>query len=111
MSQLISVLLFCGVAGAQDARPVLTGTVADPSGDRLAGTTVTLPGTYFGVFTDENGEFSIELREESPTVRFQFTGFGDCTVDIEHGAQHIDVVLQEKRWWKRRQEPCAVTWQ
>jgi len=94
----ISFLLFFFIAGssqqlhAQEELTV-TGEVIDAATEEpLPGVSVVIEGTTIGTITDEEGRYSLEVREPSDVLEFSFIGY--MTQIIEVGDQRtIDVEL------------------
>jgi len=76
------------------ADKVVKGTVKDPSQNGLPGVSVVVKGTQRGTITDVNGDFSLSVDEENPTLVFSFVGY--VTQEIALGGRtEIFVELKE----------------
>ncbi len=88
---LISISLF--------AQQSVRGTLRAPSGDVLAGATVTVKGTNRSVTTDANGQFTIDVSPGS-TLILSSVGFQNREItvtgsDINETLQTLDASLSE----------------
>jgi hypothetical protein len=106
LSFFVLLLLFSAV-GAQSTF-TLSGKVKDAeTGDPLAGAGVYVPGKQVGVYTDEKGNYSLQLPADTLTVIFTFTGYEsskqtitlskNTTLDVkinETGSTMEDVVIE-----------------
>ena len=69
------------------------GTVLDDQGLPLPGVTVKIKGTNKGVNTDMNGNFSINVADQSAVLVFSFIGYG--TKEVAVGSRNtLTVTLQ-----------------
>src|SRR5690606_9748381 len=76
------------------ADKVVKGTVKDPSQNGLPGVSIVVKGTQRGTITDVNGDFSLSVDEENPTLVFSFVGY--VTQEIALGGRtEIFVELKE----------------
>ena len=78
---------------------VLKGTVTDPAGVAIPGVKVYLENTTYGIITDYNGQYYLELKEEKEyQVHFKMLGMTDTLVTIFVGGKFTlqDIVLYEK---------------
>ncbi len=87
----LTLFLFAVVGGWAQT---VTGTVTDDSGDPLIGVNVIEVGTQNGTITDIDGNYSIELITQNPSLQFSYTGYANQTVEVA-GRPAIDVTLQE----------------
>jgi len=71
----------------------VTGKVVDETGLALPGVNVLEMGTTNGTVTDDGGNYSIQVREES-TLIFSFIGYARLEVLVA-GQDRIDVILPE----------------
>lgn len=74
---------------------IITGNVTsvdDPYG--LPGVTVVILGTTYGVITDLNGNFQIEVPDKYAVLSFSFVGFQSQEVPL-NGRTNVDVELAE----------------
>lgn len=73
----------------------VTGTVTDSKNRPLAGATVLIEGTSLGTVTDNNGNFSIPIRDNSEKLLFHYKGM--ISKEVEPGDQtKITVILNKK---------------
>ncbi len=61
-------------------KKVVVGTVTDDQGEPLAGATVRQTGTKTGVVTDVDGQFSIIVEGNDPTLTISYVGMKDKVV-------------------------------
>lgn len=83
---------FC-VASAL-AQTTVTGVVKDVNGEPLAGASVTLKGTSSSVGTDDDGRYSLVIRQPTGILVFTFIGLKSVEVNIA-GQSKLDVVLDQ----------------
>ncbi|HPR59389.1 MAG TPA: carboxypeptidase-like regulatory domain-containing protein, partial [Prolixibacteraceae bacterium] len=69
---LLAVILLINIFGWSQIQ--VTGTVTGEN-ETLVGATVVVKGTSDGVITDLNGEYSIEVPDESSVLIFSYVGF------------------------------------
>ncbi len=77
-SAILGILILLRVAplGAQETRATIHGIVSDSSGRQLAGVTVLVDGSAFGIETDATGEFRArDLTRGVYTLSFHLPGF------------------------------------
>ena len=60
----------------------ITGTVVDESGEPLAGATIMLKGTHYGVSADIDGRFSIHVHHTDPSLEFSYVGMHPQSVRL-----------------------------
>lgn len=90
---LIVVCLFS--SSALLAQSKVNGKVTDGStGDPLAGVAVSAKGTTVGMFTDQDGNYSLELPAGATTLIFNYIGKERIEVAI-NGRSTVDVKLQD----------------
>ncbi len=81
-------------AAAQVKRKLITGTVYDKAKEVLAGVSVYIKGTTVGVVTDVDGNYKIEVPENTTKLVFSFVGME--TKEIEIGKEtKVNVVLSD----------------
>jgi TonB-dependent starch-binding outer membrane protein SusC len=89
---LLGLLLIASPTLAQDKS--VSGTIKDPSGDPIPGATILEKGSQNGVIADFDGNFTIILTGDNPTLTISFVGYK--TQEIEVGNRTtINVVLGE----------------
>ena len=91
ISMICAAMLACICANAQNAVTV-SGTVYDENGLALPGAGVTLEGTTTGTVTDNDGKYSISVKN-SARLTFSFIGYNPQTVSVA-GRKTIDITLQ-----------------
>jgi TonB-dependent starch-binding outer membrane protein SusC len=72
----------------------ITGKVTDAAGNSIPGVTVLVEGTLTGVFSDPDGNYSIQVGESARVLLFSFVGMKTERVEIE-GRTVVDIVLQQ----------------
>ena len=80
-SLFLPLLLFIGLA-TQAQTHTLSGTIIDDNNNPLFGANVYIKEVSKGAVTDENGFFSIQLREGSYTLQISYIGFLDIEETI-----------------------------
>ncbi|MFC2113425.1 SusC/RagA family TonB-linked outer membrane protein [Bacteroidota bacterium] len=94
---LLTILcLFLGmiqIAFAQDRQITGQVTAAD-DGSTYPGVTVLVPGTTIGTITDVDGNFTINVPENTTDLEFSYVGMKTLTISIE-GRSVIDVQMEE----------------
>lgn len=60
----------------------VTGTVTDSEGEPLAGATVMLKGTHYGVSADIDGHFSIIIHHTDPELEISYVGMYPRTIRL-----------------------------
>ena len=73
---------------------VVSGKITDNNGVPLPGATVLIKGTYRGATTNEEGTYSLEVRDESTVLVVSFLGFATQEVAVD-GRSTVDVTMQE----------------
>ena len=90
---LVVSMMFVAFAGAI-AQRTISGTVTDPSGETLIGTSILVKGTSTGTVTDFDGTYSIDVPEGATTLVFSYTGY--TTIEVALGASNtLDVTMEE----------------
>ena len=75
MKQFLTLLLVCGLSLQVWAQSVVKGTVTDSqSGQPLEGATVLVKGTTVGMFTDDDGNYRLELPANAEILVFTYVG-------------------------------------
>ncbi|MDC1105964.1 TonB-dependent receptor [Prolixibacteraceae bacterium] len=94
MGTMLLLLSFVGgKAMAQQLK--VTGTVKDAEGAALPGVTVLVKGTTMGTITDFDGNYLINIKEQtSPVLKFSYVGFTSQEVTVS-GKTKIDITLKE----------------
>ena len=98
MRFLLSILLLSAVASAQVDRSSIRGTVTDPQGSRVPGTTVTAVQSATGLErrteTSSQGTYSLDgMPIGSYTIRFSKSGFAELLVEnVAQGVGEIRVL-------------------
>ena len=81
-SLFIWILLVCMGQGLSAANPLkIKGVVSDQDNFPLAGAAILVEGTSEGTIADEQGEFTISVRE-GQTLIVSFIGFQDKLVKV-----------------------------
>ena len=86
------LLSFCvAVASAQQKR--ITGTVKDDKGNPVAGATYHVKGTNISGATDDNGNFSVDVKNANAVLEFSSVNFTTKSVTVGSG-NTLNVVLE-----------------
>lgn len=81
---------------SQQTPVVVKGKVVDQSGAPLPGTSVQIKDTKSGTFVDEEGNFTIELKNPQGAVLiFRFMGMKSREIAYRNGAEFKKVVMEE----------------
>src|SRR5574344_76345 len=90
---ILTLMLLSLGASAQDQITV-TGTVVDPSGEPIIGASVFEALTTNGAVTDFDGNFKIQVKSSSSSLKISYVGFEETNIRV--GSQrNIKVVLHE----------------
>ncbi|MEQ8581175.1 MAG: TonB family protein [Marinoscillum sp.] len=71
----------------------VTGTITDEDGNPLPGVTVLVKGTSYGVTSDINGEYNIDLAEKSAMLVFSYVGYDPVELKVGDRTQ-LDVEME-----------------
>lgn len=85
-------ILICQIGISQTGN-LISGRVADDSGESIPGVNVLVKGTSIGTITDIDGSYSINVPQGSSIVVFSFIGYRTREETIG-GRSRIDVVLE-----------------
>ncbi len=102
MRRVICLLLLPGFISLSAITPegssVIRGRVTGRDGNPLAGTTVTISGTFLGTYASADGAYRFSnLTDGQYSIRFSFTGFESQVHHIDlKGESVLDIVLEEK---------------
>ncbi|MBV7533731.1 SusC/RagA family TonB-linked outer membrane protein [Chitinophaga sp. sic0106] len=77
----------------QDSTRQVTGRIADDKGSPLIGASIKLKGTNTGTTTDENGRFSISLKERNGFLEISFIGYESKTVAVSATDKNLSLSL------------------
>ncbi len=61
---------------------MVTGTVTDEAGAPLPGVTVLVKGTSYGVMSDSNGQYNLELADRSAVLIFSYVGYDQIELKV-----------------------------
>ena len=78
----------------QQRQITVSGIVTDRDGEIIPGANVTIKGTTFGVATDENGRYSINVPDRNAVLVFTYIGYVPTEIRVSAETK-VDVVLQE----------------
>lgn len=76
------------------AQVQIRGTVVEEFGVPISDVVVYADGTSFSVYSDENGEFKIDLTEGSYDLVFRKDGYKINSIQINHSLEDLKVVLE-----------------
>lgn len=83
MKYLIALFVLL-ISTTLNAQFVVKGVVTDPEQNPLPGVKIYVDSTTYGVITDYNGNYFLELKsQESHTLKFKMTGMADTTLVID----------------------------
>lgn len=82
----------CVIAQAQDR--IVGGKVSTADGKAISGASVQQKNSSAGVFTNENGEFSIKVSGTNPVLVFSFVGYAAKEVEVGTESQ-LNVILTD----------------
>lgn len=88
-----TIIIVAKTAGQPDKKTV-RGKVVDEGGVALPGVTVRVKNTGAGVVTDTNGNYTIEVPDNSAVLVFSLLGFGNGEAVVGDRTS-VDMVLQE----------------
>lgn len=90
-SSFVLGLLFCSSFFAQKT---ITGTIESEEGEPLIGASIQAKGTFTGTVTDLDGNYSIQVSDDTEILIFSYTGY--TTQEIEIGTSSaINVTLEQ----------------
>lgn len=89
---LFALLLWAGLASAQDSTITISGQVTDAQQQPLTGVTVALKGTSTGTTTNTSGHYILRSKSGSGTLVFSFIGYTKKEVPFT-GAKTVNVQL------------------
>lgn len=73
----------------------ISGTVSGRDGVPIPGVSVVIQGTTTGAVTDINGEFTLEVPEDTQSLQFSFVGMKTQDVSID-GKTILNIVMSEE---------------
>ena len=91
---MLLLLAMVITAAAQEKRKI-TGTVTDEKGEPLMGATIKIPNAQGGSVTDLDGNFEINVPEDTKQLTFSYIGFKTQTFTVKGNS--ITVVLKEDK--------------
>ncbi|WP_083690369.1 SusC/RagA family TonB-linked outer membrane protein [Zobellia uliginosa] len=92
--RLLLFLFFMATLSASAQTKTITGTTKDADGIELPGVNIIEKGTFNGVVSDIDGNYSIQLKnDESATLLFSYIGFK--TIEVPVGIQSTINVTME----------------
>jgi len=87
------LLCFSLLSISLQAQRTISGTISNSKGELLIGATVSAKGTSIGTTTDVDGNYTLEVPEETKTLLFSYLGFEAQEINL--GASNLlDIVLQ-----------------
>lgn len=90
MHLLVAGVLVAGNAQAQ----VLKGKITDTTGDVMPGVNIVIKGTTSGTTSDERGEYSITLTDQTAVLVFSFIGYKPQEINVRSTQTTLDVSLE-----------------
>lgn len=91
---LLIICCLCTYMLAFAQQRTMTGTVVDDLGQPLIGVSILEKGTTNGVITDMDGNFSLKLTSENPTLVFSYIGYKTQEVPVG-GKTTLNVTMSE----------------
>lgn len=91
---LLIICCLCTYMLAFAQQRTVTGTVVDDLGQPLIGVSIFEKGTTNGVITDMDGNFSLKLTSENPTLVFSYIGYKTQEVPVG-GKTTLNVTMSE----------------
>jgi hypothetical protein len=88
---LFSLILFFSVLFAQQKS--VTGRVTDESNTPVTGASVVVKGTTIGTVTDADGNYRLQVPEDSKSLLFSFIGYEPQEVNIT-GKNSVNIKFQ-----------------
>ena len=73
----------------------ITGVVTDENGEPIAGAVVRIPGSKIGSTTDENGQYTLVVPEDTPKLIFFFVGMENQEVQLKNKSR-VNVMMRSK---------------
>lgn len=73
----------------------LSGTVKDTSGETVIGANVTIEGTTIGTITDFEGNFTLNVPDETIRLKVTFIGYQEKIVTVKQGTRSVQIQLAE----------------
>lgn len=89
---LVIGILFSFLISVHGQQQNIAGRVINSDGEALPGVNVLVKGTSTGTISDENGKFSIAVKNENTTLVFSYLGFRSVELIAKN---KMTVVLQE----------------
>lgn len=93
---LIAIMALGAILIAFTQTRTITGKVSDSSGLPLSGVNVIVKGSLRGTFTDQHGNYKIQVRPEDKMLQFSMPGFVTVIEKID-GRSLIDVIMPEDK--------------
>jgi len=91
---LLAVLLNCFVFNAALAQKIVSGTIENTINERLPGVSILVLGTTNGTISDIDGNYSVNMPENSSQLSFSFIGFETQTINVSNRS-NINVIMKE----------------
>jgi TonB-linked SusC/RagA family outer membrane protein len=83
-----------GNSSVQQQQITVKGTVKDAEGEALAGVSIAIKGSAFGVASDIDGNYSIAVPDRGSVLLFSFIGFASQEIQVGNRTV-IDVTMDE----------------
>lgn len=72
----------------------ISGRVVDENGEPLAGVNVVVKGTSAGTTSDSQGNFSLNIADNSGTLVFSYVGYTTVEQNVTASSNYLSIVLQ-----------------
>lgn len=92
--RLLMFVLGLMLCASLHAQQTVTGTIADNAGNPLVGAKVLVKGTPVGVYTNEQGQYSVDVPGENTTLIVSY--FGYTPQEVTTSGAITDIVLVEE---------------
>lgn len=97
MRKFFFLLLFLKIALAGQSQTIVTGTIQDPKGRRIAAASITLKDTYDGATTDSSGKFKFKTFEKGAHLLVvSALGYKSSEEQIELNNTPVDLIITMK---------------
>lgn len=89
------IMCMCAISiCAQSQSQIIKGSVKDVYGAPIIGANVIEKGTTNGVITDINGDFTLQIDNQTKTITVSYIGYIPKDINMK-GQSHIDIILTE----------------
>lgn len=89
-----TLLFFCLIGNYLSAQRTINGQVTNEAGETLIGASVLVPETSIGTITDYDGNYELDVPEETTHLIFSYTGYATQKFGVWNNST-LDVTLSE----------------